>query len=130
MGKNYEYYEITHPITGNIMWKIDDICLPLGGVDSLVEKFIQEHSHENYSLSIYDELTKIPVEINCTINDMPIIVREIYNTEKGTPMTFIGINSLSESYVVGMSLCRGRIVEAGCCYSYKDGKFIKELEII
>ena len=51
---------------------------------------------------------------------MSKIVDYIYHLEKGTPLTFIGVNSLSDSYVVGMSISRGRI-DFGC-YKAEDGK--------
>lgn len=106
---NYKYREEYHSLTGDPMWVVEDISLALGGVSSLVEAFIKENNKNNYSLSIYDNLSGKTIEISCNINEMPKIVEYIYQQEKGTPLTFIGLNSLSESYVVGMSISMGRI---------------------
>lgn len=125
MGKNYEYYEITHPITGNIMWKIDDICLPLGGVDSLVEKFIKEHLNEDYSLSICDNLTQNKIYIDCDTINMPKIVKYIYHIEKGSPITFIEADRLTKSYVVYMPMFRGRISFGR--YKDENGKLVRQI---
>ena len=91
------------------MWKVEDISLALGGVSTLVETFINENTKEDYSLSIYDILSGNTIEISCDLSEMPQLVEYIYQLEKGTPLTFVGLNSMSKSYVVGMSICRGRI---------------------
>lgn len=52
---------------------------------------------------------------------MPQIVAYIYNIEHAAPMTFIGENSASESYVVGMTCTRGRFSIPGA-YKAEDGK--------
>ncbi|MDE5769992.1 MAG: hypothetical protein K2H82_11470, partial [Oscillospiraceae bacterium] len=77
---------------------------------------------DDYTLSIYDTRTSKTIEITCDISEMPKIVEYIYHTEKGTPLTFVAVNSFSESYVVGMSISRGRI-EFGH-YIAEDGKLI------
>lgn len=120
---NYSYREDVNPLTGDIIWRIEDISLALGGVDSLIEKFIDTYYHEDYSLSIFDTLEAGTIEIDCDIKEMPKIVDYIYHFEKGTPLTFIGINSLTDSYVVGMSLSMGRIDHGS--YKAEDGKIIK-----
>ena len=116
----FNYSKTRHPLTNDIMWKIEDISLALGGVSSLINTFISQYPKQNYSLSIFDINTSKTIEISCDIAEIPQIVEYIYQTEKGTPLSFIGVNSLSESYVVGMSISRGRI-DFG---SYKaiDGK--------
>lgn len=40
---------------------------------------------------------------------MPNIAAYIYNLEHAYPMTFIGENPVTESYVIGMRCTRGRI---------------------
>ncbi len=75
---------------------------------------------EEYALSIYDEITKQTIEIDANIKEFPTIVSIIYRAEHATPLTFIGINKLTKSYVVGMSLTKGHI-ETGN-YKYLDGK--------
>ena len=120
MAKNYSYSETRSFMTGDILWKIEDNALALGGVVELVNSFINENRHDDYTLSIFDTITSKTIEIECLVSEMPKIVDYIYHLEKGTPLTFIGVNSLSDCYVVGMSISRGRI-DFGC-YKVEDGK--------
>lgn len=122
MAKNYKHSIILSP-TGDILWKIEDISLALVGVSELVNDFISQNKHEDYTLSIYDTMTSNTIEIDCPITEMPQIVDYIYHLEKGAPLTFIGVNSISDSYVVGMMISRGRI-EFGR-YKAENGKLIK-----
>lgn len=113
-----------HPLTGDPLWKIEDLSLPVGGVQELIEAFIREHPHEDYSLSIRDTLDGGNIEIECTLADMPQFVEAVFHAEKGSPLSFVGMNSQSDSYVVGMPFYRGRI-EPGF-YTVKDGKLFKK----
>ena len=86
-------------------------------------EFIDKNKYEDYTLSVYDEMTKKTIEVEANINEMPIIISDIYRIEHATPMTFIGVNKLTKSYVVGMTLAKGHI-EFGN-YKYIDGKLSK-----
>ena len=123
MEASYYYRETSHPMTGDPMWNIDDISLAVSGLYSLVELFITKHNYPKFSLSIFDNNTNQTIEIDCDIKEMPQIVDYIYHIEKGTPITFIGVNSASDSYVVGMSITRGNI-EFGS-YKSENGKLVK-----
>ena len=102
MNSNYEKKK--HQLTGDILWKINDIDLAItDGGSSIVKDFIDENRYDDYTLSIYDEITKNTIEIDAKINEMPIIVSMVYKVEHATPMTFIGVNKLTKSYVVGMN---------------------------
>ena len=105
-----DYVVSQHPFTGDILWRVndDDLAVTDGG-ESLVQAFIEQNKHDDYTLSIFDSNTNQTVEIMCDINNMPRIVSFIYNLEHATPLTFIGLNAISKSYVVGMNLTRGRI---------------------
>lgn len=118
-------YEIAHnPITGDIMWNIDDTNLAITDCGyKIVEKFIETNKYEDYSLSIYDKLTTKTIEIEANIKEFPEIVSNIYAIEHATPLYFIGVNSLTNSYVVGMNLTKGNM-EFGY-YKYIDGKLSK-----
>ena len=108
MKTDYEIME--NPMTGDIMWKINDIDLAIKDCGkSLMEKFIRQYKNEGYTLSIYDDITKNTIEIDASIIEIPEIVSNIYRAEHATPMNFIGINSLTDSYVVGMTLTKGHI---------------------
>ncbi len=122
MKTDYEIME--NPMTGDIMWKINDIDLAITDCGkSLMEQFIKQHRNEEYTLSIYDDITKNTIEIDASIIKMPEIVSNIYRIEHATPMSFIGVNSLSDSYVVGMTLTKGHI-DFGC-YKYINGKLTR-----
>ena len=88
-----------------------------------MQKFIEKHKHSDFSLSIFDSLTNQTIEIDCGIDEMPTIVDYVYHLEKGTPLTFIGLNSMSDSYVVGMTVSRGEI-DFGS-YKAENGKLVK-----
>lgn len=120
---NYNYVETISPMTGDPIWKVNDISLALCGVQDLMSKFIETYPHSDFSLSIFDNMTKQTIKIECNLDEIPVIVDYVYHLEKGTPLTFIGVNSLSDSYVVGMTISRGRI-EFGC-YKADGGKLVK-----
>ena len=122
MNSNYEITK--HQLTGDTLWIINDVDLAItdGGI-SIAEEFIDKNKHEDYTLSVYDETTKNTIEVEANINEMPVIISDIYRIEHATPMTFIGVNKLTKSYVVGMTLAKGHI-EFGN-YKYIDGKLNK-----
>lgn len=109
MEKNYNYFKTISPMTGDVVWHIEDNALALGGISELVDNFINENRHEDYTLSILDIMTSKTIEIECPVSEIPQIVDYVYQLEKGSPLTFIGVNSLSDSYIVGMSISRGRL---------------------
>lgn len=107
---------------GGSMWRVEDRGLSAqDGGEALVAAFIEEHPHDDFTLSIYDTITQSTVEILCPLSEMPRIVAFVYHLEKATPLEFIGENLLSDSYVVGMPLTRGRI-SVGTLYRAEDGK--------
>lgn len=121
---NSYYEKAKHQLTGDILWKINDIDLAItDGGSSIVKDFIDENKYDDYTLSIYDEITKNTIEIDAKIDEIPIIVSMIYKAEHASPMTFIGVNKLTKSYVVGMNLAKGHI-ELGS-YRYINGKLNK-----
>lgn len=108
--------------TGGIMWTGENLAGNDAG-KSTVDAFVQKYSHEGWTLSIYDELSKSTIEIDCELADISTFASYIYNLEHAAPMTFIGENPLTESYVVGMTCTRGRIDIPGE-YKVQDGKLI------
>lgn len=115
------FIELLSPM-GDVMWKSD-----LAGNDagySAMESFVKEHTHVGWTLSVFDALTESTIEIDCCdLAEMPKIVSYIYNLEHAAPMTFIGENPVSESYVVGMTCTRGRLNIPGV-YKVENGKLI------
>lgn len=123
MSDNYNYEEIIMPITGDPAWKVQDISLAVGGVEELMQEFIDKYNHPDFTLSVFDNLTKRTLRIKCDVSEIPAAVSYIYHLEKATPLMFIEREKLSGCYIVGMSLTQGNI-EFGC-YEFKDGKLVK-----
>lgn len=122
MDTNYEIMK--NPMTGDVIWKINDRDLAITDCGkSLMEKFIKQYKNEGYTLSIYDDITKNTIEIDASIIEIPEIASKIYRAEHATPMNFIGINSLTDSYIVGMTLTKGHI-DFGY-YKYINGNLKK-----
>lgn len=106
-------YEISkHPLTGDIMWKLPYTPVSI----SLVSKFINENYYDHYTLSFFDSLTQQTMEIDNyvadIIDDITKIIAIISSAEH-TFINFIGVNSWSDSYVIGVDFTRG---------NYKTGK--------
>ena len=103
-----KYKETIHPITGDIMWKF--VCEGLDTIGFL-PLFFEKYQYEDFTLSIFDTITnKSGIEIkDVPLSDMAQMIFFIYNTEQAEPIDWIGINSISKSYVVVMPLTRGRI---------------------
>lgn len=94
---------------------------------SMTRKFINEHYHKGWDLSIYNTSNGPgggAIMVECPIEEMPQIVSYIYNLEHACPMLFIGENPVAESYVVGMELSMGRINCPGY-YKAENGKLVE-----
>lgn len=115
------YVEAISPM-GGTLWRGENLACNDAG-KSIVDAFIQKYFHKGWTLSIYDELSQSTIEVDCELPDMSTIVSYIYNLEHAAPMTFIGENPMTESYVVGMNCTRGRIDIPGA-YKAQDGKLI------
>ena len=112
-----------NPMTGDVMWIVDDVDLAVtDGGAGLMKAFIEQYRHDDYTLSIFDSQTNQATDIMCSVDNMPRIVSYVYHTEHAT-LSSIWLNSLTESYVVGMSLTRGKI-EPGV-YQDVDGHLKK-----
>lgn len=107
----------------NPLWKVTDNSLALGGVSKLVSDFIQENFHDDYTLCIYDTIQERSVNIECNVDEIPQIVEYVYHLEQATPLTLIGVNPLTDCYMVYMRLTRGRIEFT--TYKTENGKLIK-----
>lgn len=116
---NNNIIELRHPM-GGVMWKGKGIKTGYSAMQAFVEKY----PHFGWTLSIFDTITGYTVEIECyNLTEMPKIVSRIRKLERAESIMFIGENSLSESYVVGMPCTRGRLNVPGI-YKVKNGKLI------
>lgn len=70
--------------------------------------FLKKYYSKGYTLSIFDTINKATIEVVCDFEDMVDVVAYVSEVEHNFP-TWIGVNELSESYVVGMAFTRGRL---------------------
>ncbi len=95
--ENCSYVKDVLPMLKDVVWEVKDTALALGGVSELMESFVSENLHEDYTLMISDAKTHKTIEIHCPISEMPKVVEYIYNLEHATPITFIGASHLAGS---------------------------------
>jgi hypothetical protein len=88
-----------------------------------IADFLKENRKEKYSLSIYNSLEQSTIEVICSVDDIVDVVAYISCVEHDFPM-WIGVNELTESYVVGMEFTRGVLTTPSIC-KWKEGKLIK-----
>lgn len=88
-----------------------------------IKSFLKENFHQDYTLSLYNILEESTAEIVCPFEEMLAAIATAVNVERDFP-AWIGVNELSESYVVGMNFTRGRLETPGV-YEFKDGRFQK-----
>ena len=116
------YKTAKNPLLGDNLWIVHDVDLAVGGnALSLVNNFLKQYPHDNWSLSIFDLLTNKTAEIACSTSEIPAAVDYLYHLEHATPLAFIGENSLTSSYVVAMNCTRGKINIPGL-YEFKNNK--------
>ena len=88
-----------------------------------IQDFLTTYPKDDYSLSIYNITEQNTAEINCSFDEMLDVIMLVSSTEHDFPH-WIGINRLSDSYVVGMKFAMGRI-QTPAIYEYKDGTLTK-----
>ncbi|MGN1036515.1 MAG: hypothetical protein ACI4PX_01950 [Ruminococcus sp.] len=119
-----EDYKISkNPITGDLMWLFTNSQ----NDSQLVRKFIKENYHGNYTISFFDALSKRTLEITNPTSEIVDAIEEIVCTVSNSEHTFVnfvGINSLSKSYVIGMEFTHGNF-HLPCICKYEKGKLIK-----
>jgi hypothetical protein len=118
-------YTIIQTPTGDPLWKVIDEDGALTGIQNIMDEFISSYSDRihGWSLSIFDTLSRSTVEIEAPVEEMSKIAAYVYTLEHAAPLDFIGLNSLTDSIVVGMSLYKGNF-HTGCCYKAENGKLV------
>ena len=115
-----------HPLTGDNLWIIQDLDLAqTKQVKNLMQKFIDLYNQPDFNLSIFDTLTNNTIQINANLQDIPGLVDYIYTSENASPISFIGENSLTNSYIVGMELAFSKQLKCPGMYEYKNKKLIE-----
>ena len=89
-----------------------------------IKDFLKKNRNEVYTLAIYDLIEENTLEIKCKYDEIVEVIEKIITIEHDYP-EWIGINELSESYVIGMNFTRG-MFHPPAIYEYKDGN-LKEI---
>jgi len=89
-----------------------------------IREFLKQNYHKDYTLSIYNNLEEATVEIECEHEDMLNVIMYVTNAEHDFP-AWIGVNELSDSYVVGMDFTRGNIHTPSIC-EWKGGRLVEK----
>ena len=85
--------------------------------------FLMENYHKDYSLSIYNSLEQSTIEVICDFNSFVDVIVYVSNIEHDFP-ALIGVNEISDSYVVGMAFTKGHLHTPSVC-EWKDGRLIE-----
>ena len=95
------------------------------GMEGLKEirDFLKKNYREDYTLSIFDILEGYALEVVCDFENMLDVIAYVVNLEHDFP-AWIGINELSESYVVGLNFTRGHISTMSV-YEWKNNRPVK-----
>ena len=123
-------YSILQAPTGDPLWKVIDEDGALTGIQNIMDEFISSYSDriQGWSLSIFDTLSQSTVEIEAPVEEMSKIAANVYTLEHAAPLDFIGLNSLTDSIVVGMPLYKGNL-HTGCCYKAEKGKLVLQEKV-
>ena len=89
-----------------------------------IRDFLKKNYQDNYSLSIYNILEQDTIEVMCDFENMVDVILYVVKAEHDFP-TWIGVNELSDSYVVGLNFTRGHLHTPSVC-EWKDGKLIEK----
>lgn len=89
-----------------------------------IKKFLEKNYNKEYTLSIYNTLEQATIEVICDFDNMVDVIAYVSNVEHDFP-EWIGVNELSDSYVVGMNFTRGDL-KTPSVYEWKDNKLIEK----
>ena len=89
-----------------------------------IRNFLNENYNKEYTLSIYNNLEQATIEVICDFESMVDVIAYVSSVEHDFP-EWIGVNELSDSYVVGMNFTRGNLKTPSVC-EWKDNKLIEK----
>ncbi|MBD5464776.1 MAG: hypothetical protein HDR22_02985 [Lachnospiraceae bacterium] len=118
-----EAYKVkTHPLTGDLIWQLTYSQSDF----ALVEKFIDENYYADYTISFYDAITGATLELANKVSEIKDNIAELVcklSCIEHTFVHFVGINSLSESYVISIDFSRGNF-RLPCTCKWENGRII------
>lgn len=88
-----------------------------------IQNFLNNHYFKNYTLSIFDIMEQKSIEIICDFKDIMKVIAYVSNIEHDFP-AWIGLNELSDSYVVGIMFTRGHL-DLNSIYEWKNNSLFK-----
>lgn len=89
-----------------------------------IKEFLEQNYHKDYTLSIYNNCEQATVEVICAFEEMLDVIMYVTNVEHDFP-AWIGVNELSDSYVVGMDFTRGHLHTPSIC-EWKEGRLVEK----
>ena len=89
-----------------------------------IQDFLKQNYHEDYTLSIYNSCEQATVEVICAYEEMLDVIMYVTNVEHDFP-AWIGVNELSDSYVVGIDFTRGHLHTPSVC-EWKEGRLVEK----
>lgn len=85
-----------------------------------IKDYIRRNFRPRFTLSLFDTEQEETAEIECDVSDMVDCIYDASRMEGAYPV-WIGINEITDSYVVGMPFKNGNI-ETPSVYEYSDGE--------
>lgn len=79
-----------------------------------IRNFLKKNYFETYTLSIFDTIKASTIEVVCTFDEIVDVIVYVSHVEHDFP-AWIGVNELSNSYVVGLAFTRGRLRTPSVC---------------
>lgn len=89
-----------------------------------IQDFLKQNYHKDYTLSIYNSCEQATVEVICAYEEMLDVIMYVTNVEHDFP-AWIGVNELSDSYVVGIDFTRGHLHTPSIC-EWKEGRLVEK----
>jgi hypothetical protein len=84
---------------------------------SEIRNFLEENHFRGFTLSVFDVLSDDTVEVECDFDEIVSAIAYISNVEHDFP-NWIGVNLLSQSYVVGLAFGKG-CIPTHAIFNYK-----------
>ena len=89
-----------------------------------IRDFLKKNYQKDYSLSLFNICEGTTIEVVCDFESMVDVILYVVRIEHDFPM-WIGVNDLSESYVVGLNFTRGHLHTPSIC-EWNNGKLIEK----
>lgn len=88
-----------------------------------IREFLKQNYNKDYTLSIFDMTEEYNLEVVCDFESMIDVIAYVVSVEHDFP-AWIGVNELSESYVVGLNFTRGHL-STMAIYEWKGNRLVR-----